>query len=142
MDMTPIPVAVAPMAQAAAHPGGATGAVTVFIRDLRVETLIGVYAAERVATRTLVMDLDIELDACRAADSDDISDTVDYAVVVADVRAELARKDYFLLERLAEFVAGRILARFGARRVAVRVAKPGVIEGVGAVGVSIERFRP
>jgi dihydroneopterin aldolase len=87
------------------------------------------------------MDLDIELDANAAAQSDDIADTIDYAAVVADLRQCLAGKSYFLLERLAEYVAARILERFGARRVTVRVAKIAILEGVGRVGVTITRAR-
>jgi dihydroneopterin aldolase len=117
----------------------APGGYTVFIRELSVMTVIGVHAQERTAARALLMDLDIELAACAAGDSDRIEDTVDYSVVVDAVRAELAARSYHLLERVAETVAGLVLGRFGARRVRVRVAKAGILPGVGQVGVMIER---
>lgn len=125
-----------------ALPGAAEHAqagTTVFIRDLSVSTLIGVHEHERRGPRSLLMDLDIELHASRAGQTDRLSDTVDYAAVVDDVRRCLADKSYFLLERLAEFVAERILEDFDAKRVVVHVAKAGVLEDVGLVGVRIER---
>lgn len=121
-------------------------AVTVvLIRDLHVETLIGVHASERERPQTLVMDLEIELKSQRAADSDQLSDTIDYAAVVEDLRAQLAEQNFVLLERLARFVAERIIHRFGARRVVVDVAKAGILPRVGSVGVRMEwvaRSRP
>lgn len=120
----------------------AAGATTVFIRDLAVTSLIGVHEHERRKPRTLLMDLDIELHASCAGRTDRLGDTIDYAAVVDDIRRCLAQKRYFLLERLAEFVAERILERFGAKRVAVQVAKARILRGVGLVGVRIERRAP
>lgn len=117
-------------------------AITILIRDLSVRTVIGVPEDERRQAQPILLDLDIELDANRAAHTDDLGDTVDYAAVVDDLRGCLAGKNYFLLERLAEFVAGRILDEFGARRVRVKAAKVGILEDVGLVGVVITRSRP
>ncbi len=88
-----------------------------------------------------MMDLDIEVAASRAGESDDLGDTIDYGAVVDDLRECLAGKGYYLLERLAEFVAGRILSKYGAARVRVKVAKIGIVKDVGLVGVDLERFR-
>jgi dihydroneopterin aldolase len=115
--------------------------ITVFIRDLSVQTVIGVPDDERRQPQSLLMDLDIELDANHAAQTDHLADTVDYAAVVDDIRDCLAGKNYFLLERLAEFVAARILDVFGARRVSVQVAKVGILKDVRLVGVKVTRSR-
>jgi dihydroneopterin aldolase len=113
-------------------------AYTVFIRDLEVETCIGAFEHERTRSTVLMMDIDIEL-ACHAGTSDRLGDTVDYAAVVAEIRHGMAGKRYYLLEKASEFVANRILEKFGALRVQVSVAKVGIIDGVGRVGVMVER---
>jgi dihydroneopterin aldolase len=113
-------------------------AYTVFIRDLQVETCIGAFENERTTSTVLMMDLDIDV-ACHAGTSDSLRDTVDYAAVVADIRRCMAGKRYYLLEKAAEFIASRILEKFGALRVRVSVAKTGIIDGVGRVGVLLER---
>ena len=118
-----------------------TRAYTVFIRDCSVSTVIGVHEHERTQPLALLMDLDIEIAASTAGETDRIGDTVDYAVVVDRIRRELADKRYFLLERLAEFVADLVLEAFGALRVRLKVAKTGIIPGVGQVGVVINRAR-
>jgi dihydroneopterin aldolase len=119
----------------------ADAGITIFVRDCSVRTVIGVPELERRQPQTLSMDLDIELEVNGAARSDHIADTVDYAAVIAEIRECLAAKSYFLLERLAEFIAARILDEFGARRVTVQVAKVGILEDVGKVGVKITRAR-
>jgi dihydroneopterin aldolase len=111
---------------------------TVFIRDLEVETCVGAFAHERTKPTVLWMDIDIEV-ASRAGVTDKLDDAVDYGAVVTDLRRCMGSKRYFLLEKVSEFVANRILEKFGALRVRVSVAKVGIIDGVGRVGVQVER---
>jgi dihydroneopterin aldolase len=113
----------------------------ILIRDLAVITVIGVPPHERASSQPIVMDLDIEVATSRAGETDDLGDTIDYGEVVEDLRKCLAGKRYFLLERLAEYVADRILSRYGAQRVRVKVAKIGILKDVGSVGVTLERSR-
>ncbi len=53
----------------------------VFIRELRADTVIGVYDWERELRQTVVLDLEMAMDNKRAADSDDIADALNYAAV-------------------------------------------------------------
>ena len=71
--------------------------------------------------------------------SDDIGDTIDYAVVVKRLRSELASRHFKLLEKLAEYIAALLLDDFGAPWVRVSIAKIGVMRDVRRVGVIIER---
>ncbi|MDR2678269.1 MAG: dihydroneopterin aldolase, partial [Zoogloeaceae bacterium] len=70
---------------------------------------------------------------------DDLRATIDYAAVVARLKAELAERRFNLLETLAEWIAALILTEFSAKQVKVRIAKLGVLKDVGRVGVQIER---
>jgi dihydroneopterin aldolase len=118
-----------------------TAAYTVFIRDLQIETFVGAFARERLKTTVLMMDIDMEV-ACKAGTTDILADAVDYGAVVADLRRCMAGKRYHLLEKICEFAASRLLERFGASRVWVSVAKTGIIDGVGRVGVAVDRHGP
>jgi FolB domain-containing protein len=113
-------------------------AYTVFIRDMQIETCVGAFAHERLRPTVLKMDIEMEV-SCRAGTTDLLDDAVDYGAVVEDLRRCLAGKRYYLLEKVCEFAASRILDKFGALRVWVSVAKLGIIEGVGSVGVAVER---
>jgi dihydroneopterin aldolase len=109
------------------------------LRDVAVEALIGVFEHERRAKRPLVLDLDLSCDLRRAAASDDLADTVDYASLVARVRERCAETSYRLIESLADDVARVCLAQPHVLSVTVTVRKPGAVPGVGDVAVAVER---
>jgi 7,8-dihydroneopterin aldolase/epimerase/oxygenase len=111
----------------------------IFIDELRLSTLIGIYPREKVMPQTVEMSLQIGTSTVSAGASDDIGDTIDYAVVVERLRAELGSQHFNLLEKLAEYVAGLLIEEFGARWVRVTIAKLGMMRGVKRVGVIIER---
>jgi dihydroneopterin aldolase len=111
----------------------------IFIEDFRASTLIGLYPREKAMPQTVEISLQIGTFMASASASDDIRDTIDYAEVVARLRAELAVRHFNLLEKLAEYVASLLLEVFGAVWVRVSIAKLGMISGVRRVGVVIER---
>jgi dihydroneopterin aldolase len=114
----------------------------IFIDDLRVSTLIGIYPREKAMPQTVEMSLQIGTSTASAGASDDIGDTIDYAAVVDRLRTELATQHFNLLEKLAEYVATLLLEDFGATWVRVSIAKLGMMRGVRRVGVVIERSKP
>lgn len=114
----------------------------IFIDELRLPTLIGIYPREQVVPQTIEISLQIGTSTLNAGCSDDIRDTIDYAVVVERLRADLAHQHFHLLEKLAEHVASVVLDDFGAVWVRVTIAKIGVMRGVRRAGVVIERSRP
>lgn len=111
------------------------------MRGLRVPAVVGVTDAERERPQTVVVRIELEVDARAAGASDDIGDTVDYgraAVRAADaVRSGEAK----LLEHLAERIAGELVGMDGVAGVAVEVEKekPPIPEDVRAVAVRVER---
>ena len=48
----------------------------IFIRDLRIDTVIGIYDWERAIKQTLSFDLEMATDIARSAASDNIDDTL------------------------------------------------------------------
>lgn len=112
---------------------------SIFIHELRVETLVGIYAWEREAPQTLQFDIELALPSSRACESDDFRDTIDYAAVVQHVREQLAQKHFSLLEAMADHLARSILERFGAPWVSLAVAKLEMVRGVRRLGVRVER---
>ncbi|MGH8798886.1 MAG: dihydroneopterin aldolase [Casimicrobiaceae bacterium] len=112
---------------------------TIFIADLRVETRIGIYDWEQHLAQPLLLNLEIEPASAAALQSDSFADALDYAAVVARLRAFAADHPHKLLERFAAAVAELVAAEFGARWVKVSVAKPAPIAGVRQIGVTIER---
>lgn len=114
---------------------------TIFLRELKIETLIGVYEWEKRVQQTLQLDLDIAMQDNRACETDDLKDALDYAEMVDQIKSMLASRHFNLLEALAENIAQILLNDFKAPWVKVSVAKLQAISGSKMVGVSIERGR-
>lgn len=112
---------------------------TIFIHDLRIETKVGVYAWERQLPQTVRVDLDIGLPSSRPFVTGELADAIDYAAVVARIRAFACTNSHALLERFAEALASLVLDEFGAQSVKLRIAKLGALPGVREIGVAIER---
>jgi dihydroneopterin aldolase len=111
----------------------------IFLRELKIETLIGVYEWEKRVPQTLQIDLDIALPDSRACETDDIADALNYADIVRRIQSELAARHFNLLEALAERIAQILLEEFKAPWAKVSVAKLQAIRGSRMVGISIER---
>ncbi len=111
----------------------------IFISELRLSVRLGIYEWEKIAPQAVQFDLEIALADARAAQSNSIDDTIDYAKVVARIEA-LTRDTHFpLVEKLAEDIAQIILSEFKAPWVKVSVAKLAALKNVKRLGVVIER---
>jgi dihydroneopterin aldolase len=111
----------------------------IFIEDLRVEMLIGIYEWERKVPQTVQLDLHIGIPDTGKPRSDKIGETIDYSKVVARIKAMLAENHFLLVERLAEHVAQLLMTDFRSPWVKVSVTKLGAIKGVKRLGITIER---
>jgi len=114
---------------------------TIFLNDLRVETIVGIWDWERKIRQTVSIDLEMAADIKRAAASDSIDDTLDYKRVAKRVQQFVAESSFQLVETLADKIAEVILKEFDVPWVEVRVNKPGAIRGARDVGVKIRRER-
>jgi 7,8-dihydroneopterin aldolase/epimerase/oxygenase len=111
----------------------------IYLHDLRVECIIGVWDWERKLRQTVSLDLDMGADIHRAAATDALDDTLNYKAVAKRVREFVGASQFQLVETLAEKVADLLLAEFHIPWVRVRVNKRGAVRGAGDVGVVIER---
>lgn len=114
---------------------------TVFIRDLRIPTLVGIFDWERRIRQTISLDIEMGFDIRKAAASDAIEDTLDYKAVAKRVIAYVESTEFQLVESLAENIAALILKEFPVMSVKLTLNKPGAVRGSRDVGVKIERSR-
>ena len=112
---------------------------TIFLKDLTVETIIGIWGWERKIRQTVVINLEMAADIRRAAATDSVEDTLNYKAVAKRVQQFVADSEFQLVETLAERIAAIVVDEFGVERVRVEVSKPGAIRGSRDVGVRIER---
>lgn len=112
---------------------------TVFINDLRIETIIGIYDWERKVKQTVSLDLEMSADIRAAAATDAIEDTLNYKAVAKRLIDFVGESEFQLVETLAEKIAGIVRTEFNVSRVKLTVRKPGAVRGSRDVGVIIER---
>ncbi|HET9483463.1 MAG TPA: dihydroneopterin aldolase [Xanthomonadales bacterium] len=113
----------------------------VFIEDLRIETVIGIYDWERNIRQTVALDLEMAFDNTVPAASDRIDDTLDYKRVSKRLIAFVGESRFELVETLAERCAEIVMREFGVPWLRLKLSKPGAVTGAKSVGVVIERGR-
>ncbi|MFH0343726.1 MAG: dihydroneopterin aldolase [Chromatiales bacterium] len=113
----------------------------IYINNLRIEAVIGVYAWERQLKQVVIFDLELGTDIRKAALTDSVADTLNYKDVAKRVMAFVTDSRYQLVESLAEAVAELIIREFDIPWLRLRLNKQGAVRGVRDVGVIIERGR-
>ena len=111
----------------------------IFVSDLRVETIVGIWDWERAMTQTVSIDLEMAWDIRPATETDDIDATLDYRAVSKRVAAFVQDSRFKLIETMAEQIAGLIQKEFGVTWLSVCIRKPSAVRGSRDVGVRIER---
>ena len=111
----------------------------IFLTELKVDTIIGIWEWERKIRQTVIIDLEMSADIAKAAATDSVEDTLNYKSVAKRIQSFVGDSSFQLVETLAERIAGIIREDFGVQWVKVRVNKPGAIRGSKDVGILIER---
>ncbi len=111
------------------------------INDLTLDWLIGVYAHERANRQPLVINVELEADLSPGTTTDRIEDTLSYEDIYKKICALAEHSDYYLIEALAEAIAGLCLADSRVMMARVKVDKPGIFSHVRSAGVEVVRHR-
>lgn len=111
----------------------------VFLKELRIDTIIGIYEWERQVRQIVVLDIEMAADVATAAASDDIDDTLNYKAVAKRLIQFVSESRFQLVETLAEECASLIREEFGVPWVRLTLNKRGAVRGADGVGIIIER---
>lgn len=113
----------------------------VFVRDLELMALIGIYDHEKVDPQRIIVNIDLSVAEGEGPKDDDIGHVVSYEIVVKKVEAIVAKGHINLVETLCEKIAAACLKDRRVMAARVRVEKPDIIKNARSVGVEIERVR-
>ncbi|MBQ0724485.1 MAG: dihydroneopterin aldolase [Cycloclasticus sp.] len=111
----------------------------IFLRNLRIETVIGIFDWERKIKQTVFFDIEMATDIKKAAASDHIDDTLDYKSLSKSVIDFVEASDFQLVETLAEKVAELIINDFNVPWLRLTLNKKGALRHADDVGIIIER---
>jgi dihydroneopterin aldolase len=111
----------------------------IFLNNLKVDTVIGIYDWERKIKQSVIIDLEMATDIAKAAATDAIEDTLDYKAVAKRLIAFVSESEFQLVETLTERIAEIVLNEFNVPWIKVRLNKQGAVRGARDVGIIIER---
>jgi FolB domain-containing protein len=114
--------------------------VTATIKDIRCRTIIGAYDSERTLKQDVLINLAVSYDASKVIKSDNLEDTLDYYLLSEEIVEKVESTNFFILEKLADFVLEIILSRDIAIEASVEVDKIAPLRHI-AESVSITASR-
>ncbi len=113
---------------------------TVFLKNFSVRGKHGVDESERHVEQEFIIDIEAQFDASSAVSSDKLEDTVDYANFRTIAREAVEGNSFYLIEKLADTIARRILQDARIQSVSVCVRKPAVFKD-SQPGITIVRTK-
>ena len=112
----------------------------VFLNGLSVLGKHGVMERERHVEQEFLLDIEARFDTRAAAESDAIDDTLDYVRFRDIAESVIKGESHYLIERVADRIAARILEDLRIQQVSVTIRKPAVLPS-GVPGITVERSR-
>ena len=113
----------------------------ILIKDLMLRCILGLSGEERREKQDVLINLVLWTDLKRAAASDNIEDTVDYAALKKRIITLVEGSQFHLAEALADRIATLCLEQAAVQQVQVTLEKPTALRFAHSVGVEIIRTR-
>ena len=110
-----------------------------YIRNLKVDAVVGIFSWEKRIRQPLHLDLEIALDIRKAAATDDIQYALDYKTVSTRLTQFISQSEWHLIETLAEKIAVLLMTEFGVTWLRLKLSKPAALPSADSVGLMIER---
>ncbi len=114
---------------------------TIYIRDLSLRCIIGIYPDERSNKQDVIINIRLEGDLSNAPVSDDINDTINYKSIKKAVVKVVEDSEYQLIETMASHILDICLADPKVDAATVTVDKPGALRFARSVAVEMTRRR-
>ncbi len=109
------------------------------IKDLQIETIVGIYDWEKEVKQIISLDIEIDYDMKKPSRSDKLSDTLNYKKISKRVISLVEKSRTNLIENLAEKIAQTIIKEFKVKKVKLFLKKSGALRGSELVGIKIQR---
>ena len=111
----------------------------IFLHGLKLVTNIGVPDWERAISQQLIIDVDIQLKGNQIFDSNDISKTIDYALIESEIKKAALIHEHRLLEDFGEDIVSRLKEKFEFEKIKLKISKQKILPNTDFVGVILER---
>lgn len=114
----------------------------IHIEGLEVFSLIGVYDWERQYEQRLLVDVELQADLSKAAQSDNVEDTLNYALVAKNISSTARDSHCQLIETLANKMLDGVLEAFPlVQQAKLKLSKPDILASAQNVAVEFQKGR-
>ncbi len=113
----------------------------ILIRDLDCSCIIGIFDEERTRRQIVRIQAEVYTDLHKAGESDDFNDALNYSAVESYLKDAAESSEFFLLEKLAAYLADGVLAMDGVRGVRLTLDKFEAAAHASSIAVRIFRER-
>lgn len=113
----------------------------IFISQLRLETIVGIHPSERSVPQEIVLDIELKTDIQKAAQSDDVADTVDYDALIQQLQKWTSEQQFHLIEALGAYLTEKILSAYPVEAVCLTLHKFPAGLPIASAGVVVKRRR-
>ena len=111
------------------------------IDRLKVKTIIGCKERERRRRQKLYISLRIEYDSEKAARTDQLGDALNYNTLAKEITAKVETTDFYLLERLADYLLEILRREPLVDSCRLRIDKPAALTRAESVSFEKEFVR-
>ncbi len=111
----------------------------VFIKNLALDVIIGIYPNERTNVQPITLNLEMQWDNKPSANSEDIKLTLDYEKVSNYIKDFAKESSFLLVETFTETLAKKLIETFNIPALTIELNKLTAIPDTDAVGVRIYR---
>ncbi|VAW14328.1 hypothetical protein MNBD_BACTEROID05-41 [hydrothermal vent metagenome] len=109
----------------------------IYIKNLKVCTLIGIYEWEQKNKQDVLINLTIEFDASKPSQSDQINDTLDYHKLTEKIIQRVESSQYNLIEKLSQSILDIVMIEPLVLGCSIRVDKPLALKTANSVAVEL-----
>ena len=111
----------------------------IFLHGLKLNTKIGVPDWERAISQQLIIDVDIQLKGNQIFNSNDLSKTIDYALIESEIKTIALNHKHRLLEDFGEDIISSLKEKFHFEKIILKISKQKILPDTNFVGVILER---
>jgi len=111
------------------------------IKNLKISAIIGTLEHERVNKQDVIINIEFEYDATRAAESDNFMYALDYQKLKNGIEEFVENSEFYLLEKLTQEVINFIMEDDRIENALVRIEKPAALENTDSVFIELYEER-
>ena len=107
----------------------------IHIKNLRLKANIGTDDCERNNKQDIIINVKIEYDGTKAAETDNLNDTVNYYKITKQIIEEVEQSEFLLLEKLANHILQIVMQEPLVETATIEVDKPHAIHQADSVSI-------